>query len=250
MHRFVRRAVIGAVSPILLGLAACGTGGGNATDNLDSSLVNGAQANEADPALTAALEDQIMVDPTLAQQANGHSVRPPDGPTQAPIPPATDAGGAAPNVDDRGLMHAPAPTPAGIANNPTLGELARAQQDHGAPARRQDGCDKGFRYSIGWADRLPASLPPYPGASATEAAGNDDPRCALRLASFTTSAERSRVIDWYYTHAIRGGFTAEHQIRDGDHVLAGTRGDKAYYILFSAGENGGTEVDVIANHGR
>ena len=38
------------------------------------------------PALAEALQDQIMVDPTLGGQANGDSVRPPGRPYASPMP--------------------------------------------------------------------------------------------------------------------------------------------------------------------
>ena len=41
---------------------------------------------DADPALTSTLEDQILVDPALAQQSNNNTVRPSETPTQAQYP--------------------------------------------------------------------------------------------------------------------------------------------------------------------
>ena len=57
----------------LLVLAACSGGEGNNLAALDNELL----ANGADPALTSALEDQILVDPNLVQQAHPNTVRPP-----------------------------------------------------------------------------------------------------------------------------------------------------------------------------
>src|SRR3546814_13072051 len=72
-HRFsilFRSAALAAA----LSLAACGDGSDEAElANLDQQI-----ANETDPALTSALEDQIMVDPTLSQQSNHNAVRPPE----------------------------------------------------------------------------------------------------------------------------------------------------------------------------
>src|ERR1044071_4368852 len=66
-----------------LALAACGSKkeGGNLA-SLDNSLVG----NDADPALTSALQDQIAVDPNLVNQSNRNAVRPPETPTQAQYP--------------------------------------------------------------------------------------------------------------------------------------------------------------------
>ncbi len=73
---------------ILLLLAGCGGANdpGNSLDTLDAQL---AGANATDPAVTAALQDQIMVDPTLTAQANGDAVRPPDRPYSAAAPAPT-----------------------------------------------------------------------------------------------------------------------------------------------------------------
>lgn len=64
----------------LMLLAACS--GRNEVAELDNELL----ANGADPALTSALEDQILVDPNLVQQANPNSARRPETPVQAQYP--------------------------------------------------------------------------------------------------------------------------------------------------------------------
>ena len=72
-----------------LALAACG-GGSDADRNLDSLDAELSGANSSgraqDPAITAALRDQIMVDPQLAAQSNRDAVRPPSQPYSAPVP--------------------------------------------------------------------------------------------------------------------------------------------------------------------
>ena len=68
-----------------LALAACGRTP-EPQDNLtalDAALVD---ANASDPALTAALHDQIMVDPALAQSSNADAVRPPPRPDPKSVP--------------------------------------------------------------------------------------------------------------------------------------------------------------------
>ena len=74
-----------------LSLAACGEGGPELAE-IDNQIIG----NDADPALTSALEDPILVDPALAQQSNRNAVRPPETPTQAqyPAPEAAEAEGA------------------------------------------------------------------------------------------------------------------------------------------------------------
>src|SRR3979490_2627954 len=74
----------------LLALAACGRSEENNLAEMDNSLIG----NGADPALTSALEDQILVDPNLVQQTHPNSARPPEAPVQAQYP-ADGAGGNA-----------------------------------------------------------------------------------------------------------------------------------------------------------
>ena len=77
-------------------LAACGGTSRDDAEQLDASLLG--KGRNSDPALTAALEDQIMVDPALAGPANANAIRPGDDPMQAPIPPEKD--GNAPVTGD------------------------------------------------------------------------------------------------------------------------------------------------------
>ena len=66
----------------LLALAACSGGAENNLAALDNELMG----NGADPALTSALEDQILVDPDLVQQNQPNSARPAESPVQAQYP--------------------------------------------------------------------------------------------------------------------------------------------------------------------
>src|SRR3954453_1595651 len=74
----------------LLALAACGGGEENNLAEMDNSLIG----NGADPALTSALEDQILGDPNRVPQPHPNSARPPEPPVQAQYP-ADGAGGNA-----------------------------------------------------------------------------------------------------------------------------------------------------------
>lgn len=227
-------------------LAGCG---GPAPDNsADNS------ANAADPALTSALQDQIMVDPQLGRQANSDAVRPPSQPYSGGVP----ADGVAANTDtvDNGqLLHAPAPTAAtkdcsqcaAAREAVTLGGLAQRQKN-----AKTSGCAAQLTYSAGWAQRLPADLPLYPQARVTEAAGTEGGKCQLRVVSFSSPQPMQTMVDWYYTKAIRGGYTAEHQIDGKEHILGGTRDrdDSAYVLFLTTRSDGGTDVDLVANNGR
>ena len=141
----------------LLALGACG---GTAENNL-AAIDNELLANGADPALTSALEDQILVDPNLVQQAHPNTVRPPETPVQAQYP----AGSA---------------------------QVQQASDTGGAGG---GACAGPFQYGAAWANRLPAGFPAYPGGRITEAAGNDGGRC--RVVTFTTADRYERVLEHY-----------------------------------------------------
>lgn len=236
--------------PALL-LAACGSGASEDAnlDSLDNELAEGVANNAADPVLTAALQDQIMVDPQLAQKANKDAIRPPSQPYSAPIPSTDIAGDGAASVG--ALKSAPAPT--GTCKQCTvrddaltLGALAQAQKTRGTA-----NCVRSMRYGAAWANRLPKDLPLYPNAKVIEAAGSSDGGCALRAVTFTTSQPMKSLLDFYYTRATGAGYSAEHQSDGNQHVLGGTRGRDggAYVVYLSDRTGGGTDVDIVANNG-
>lgn len=209
-------------------------------DSLDKELTGATGGNQRDPALTAALHDQIMVDPALTQSANTNVVRPPNRPDPLSIPPdpATRPDGVT-NADLKPVAAAKADCPACRKADGalTLGELAVRQSSAGAT------CARNVSYSAGWANRLPADVPLYPDARVREAAGND--ACGLRVVSFTSGAPVGRILDWYNARVSRSGYSAEHQASGARHVLGGTRGDAAYVIYATANPAGGSDVDLL-----
>ncbi|HEX8643081.1 MAG TPA: hypothetical protein VF702_04120 [Allosphingosinicella sp.] len=209
-------------------LAACGQG----------SVANDvAAANEADPALTAALEDPILSDPDLAQQSNRHNVRPPELPTRAEYPGLRTASAEAPHPPGAGAR----PHGGSAPSAPAAGNCGAGRS--GAPAS--------FRYGMEWAQRLPTAFPPYPGGRVTEAAGQDSGACRVRVVTFRTSDGYQRVIDWYHQRAVAAGYSAEHQARGRDHVLGGVhQGTNGAYYLIVTPIDGGSEVALIVNNGR
>jgi hypothetical protein len=198
----VRRGTMPTLAAALCGalaLAGCGRGG-EPTNNLaalDRQLV----ANDADPAVTSAINDQILVDRSLSSQSNRNAVRSPSGPAQAQYPPGAGRAG-------------PPPCAGALASDPA------------------------------WARRLPPEFPIYPGARVTEAAGTDAAPCRLRAVGLATADPWDKVLGWYQAQAVRAGYSAERQTRDGAQILAGTKGGLAYYLIASPGE-GGTEVSLI-----
>ncbi len=211
-----------AATAALLALAGCG----GADDNL-AALDNELLANGADPALTSALEDQILVDPNLVQQAHPNSVRPPEAPMQAQYPAGSAREGAASGTAGTARTRlASAATPTGCGGAPL---------DHGPQ----------------WANRLPPEFPLYPGGQVTEAAGSSSADCRMRVVTFRTADPHGRVLEHYRTLASRSGFSAEHQVRGADHVLGGVneRVDGAFYLIVTPLERG-SDVALIVNNGR
>lgn len=254
-----RLRILGVVA-LPLALLACGKREEDRNlDSLDNELVEAGSGgtNASDPAMTAALHDQIMVDPALTQHANADSIRPPAQPYSGGVPPTGIAQTPGSNTGTAGAATSetikPAPAPStdcpgctAARESLTLGALASRQKD-----RRTSACAGAMRYSASWADRLPVDVPLYPGARVTEAAGANSATCALRAVSFSTNARLQTVVDWYYTRVTNSGFTAEHQSDGTQHTLGGTRdGDGGAYVLFlSPRRDGGTDVDLIANNG-
>lgn len=230
-----------------LALAGCGGNGGLG----DVSETDG--LNAADPALASALQSEIMVDPKLGRQANGDAIRPPRQPYSGGVPSDNVAANTG-KVDTGNLLKTPAPTKAekqctqcaAAREAVTLGGLAARQKD-----AKTSQCASSLQYAAGWAQRLPRDLPLYPRARVTEAAGSATGHCQLRVVSFSSPEPMQLMLDWYYTRAIRSGYTGEHQVDGTEHILGGTRErDGGAYVLFMTSRpDGGTDIDMVANNG-
>jgi hypothetical protein len=195
LRRLAMLALCGAFA-----LGGCGRRA-EPTNNL-AALDRQLAANDADPAVTSAINDPILVDRNLANQSNRNAVRTAAGPAQAQYPP--DAGKAA------------APP------------CAAAPLESG----------------LGWARRLPPEFPVYPGARLTEAAGTDAAPCRLRAVGFATSDPWDRVVGWYQNRGAAAGYDLGRRTREGDQILAGTKGGQAFYLIATP-RDGGTEVSLI-----
>ena len=222
----------------VLALAACNqqqqpTGG--ELNNLDNQIAGNETSvtgNEADPALTSALEDQIATDPTLQQQSNNNAVRSPQGPVQAQYP-----------VNGQGKAGT-APVASRGAAVRTAGGGTQALQNAQSAA-----CSGEFDYNMGWARKLPAEFPVFPGGRVTDAAASKGSNC--RVVTFTSDVAPQQVIDWYGQRASSAGYSVEHDRRQGDHILAGAsnQGSSAYYIIVTPMRRGGSDVSLIINKG-
>ena len=177
--------------------------------------------NDADPAVTSALNDQILVDENLTAQSNRNAVRPTPTPATATYPPGES----------------------GAKGTNAAAAMGGAGKNCSDPAR--------FHYNMRWAGRLSPNFPVYPGGRVTEAAANNSGGCSTRVVTFTTAHDWQRILDWYHTRAVSAGYSSEHQLRDGDHVLAGANAkDNGAFYLIVTPKPKGSEVALIANYGR
>jgi len=252
-----RFSTLTAAIALSLTLAACGTGQTEAdAEALDSALLG--EADNSDPALTAALEDQIMVDQDLAGQSNANAALPGDAVSGSPIPETLHSAADAQEAISAGrLLSAPAPTEGEECAECDGRSAGRGETTLGAIAGRQSDepqfatCDAPVEYGMQWANALPRAFNVYPGSEVVEAAGHNEEGCRVRVVSFRTNASMQRLLDWYYTRAVRTGYSSEHQLRHDNNVLGGyrARDEGAYYIIFAPRPGGGTDVDIIANNG-
>lgn len=213
---------------------------------LDDGLTN------ADPAIKGSLEDKIMVDPKLTGQANQNAVTPGNKPVGGGVPAV--AGAKAATVAEATaalkagkLLAAPKALPMEAcedcaAKRPvTIGAMAREQA--------KGSCDAKLTYNNSWADRLPAAFKVYPRATLREAAGIAGGKCNIRVVNFQTAASLQAVLDYYHTMAVRAGYSSDHRVNGGEHLLGGTKGDLAYVVMART-DGGMTDVDLVASGGR
>jgi hypothetical protein len=255
-------AVALAVGFSSLTLSACGSSDEKAKgiEALDEKLAG----KGSDPAMNAALEDRILVDPELSESANSNMVKVTDKPLEGAVPPDTSYEGdtsTAEVASTAKLMRAPKPrvvadadvdsgcTSCGTASKgQTLEDMAAMQ----GTKRGKGTCADKLQYGAAWSTRLPTEFPIYPKGRVKEAGGVEGGLCDIRAVSFSTSASMESVADYYYTRARRAGYSADYELRKGEHVMGGTRdNDGGAFVLFlNPLPGGGTAVDLVANNGR
>ena len=172
----------------------------------------------SDPAMNDALEDAILVDPDLTDQANRNAIRGANGAVDGSVPSGTGEDGrvAAKSVLGGKMLSAPKPQQMTSGDEGiTLGDKAELQ----SARRNKPACDEKLSYDMGWANRMPKEFSVYPKANVQEAAS----QCDFRVVSFTTATPIKSIVDFYYTQAKRNGYDAEYLLRGSEHVLGGTR---------------------------
>lgn len=204
---------------------------------------------ESDPALSRALDGEVMVDPEMAGE-QGAAVAVDEGQVTLPAldrSPEAIAAAKAKAVDMFGgrLLTAPLPVAGGAAAL-AEGAATAAQVAQASKLGRTD-CAGKIQYSATWAARLPVDIPIYPNGAVQEAAGIDSPDCALRVVTYLTPVTTEDVVNFYYTSARRNGYGAEYRLDGEDRVLGGRKGGKAYVIYVRAQDGGVTEVNLVTS---
>lgn len=226
---------------LLVTLLLAGCGGAPETVNV----------GDDDPALSAALAGQIMIDPDLVGQnrANSAAAMPPRNgalPTvdRSPEMIAAARAGATSLVGGPGRVRkAPEPREAHRALPPGSA-LTAAARAAASPSGAGD-CAERARYTMQWAARLPEAFPVYPRGAVQEAAGTDEGGCSLRVVNFVTPVPLDEVMNFYFTRATGGGFSTDHVLQDGEHVLSGIKGDASYVVYARRLPSGNTEIDLL-----
>ncbi len=223
----------------LLALSACG----------DSPADS--EGGEVDPATEQALNEQIMVDPDLANQNEANAALtggtdqsiPPENMTPEAIQAARDAAYALVGGSD-GLKELPQPTNYAypIPETATLTAASKASITADGTS-----CAENAQYSATWAAKLPAIFPVYPRGTTKEAAGTDAGDCALRAITFLTPVPMEEVLTFYYSRAETAGYTTEYAVADQDTIVSGVKGGASYIVYARRLSSGLTEVDLITN---
>ncbi len=205
----------------------------------------------SDPATEQALNDDIMVDPDLANQNEGGAAL--SGNSNATVPAQNRTPEAIEDAKNKafalvggsdGMKALPSPRRYGsrVPEGAALTAAARAAaQPNGAK------CADNAEYSAAWAAKLPAIFPVYPRGTTKEAAGTDIGECSLRVVNFLTPVPLDDVLAFYYSRATTAGYRVEHAIAGGDNIVSGTKGDASLVVYGRRLSSGLTEIDLITS---
>lgn len=224
----------------LLMLSACGDGDRATPDEAD-----------ADPGLTGALGDEMMVDPDLAGQnqaggggaiGSGDGALPPENNSPKEIAAAKST--ALKLVGGQGKLKT-APAPRLVAEGGQAGPALTAAAQAAALGKGGINCAEKAEYTMAWAAKLPKVFPVYPRGNTQEAAGTDADGCSLRVVNYTTPVTIDDVVNFYYSRASAAGYSTDHIRQGGDELLGGVKGSASYLITARRLPSGRTEVDMV-----
>lgn len=221
----------------LLAVALAGCGGGNTA----------ADQKQGDAALSAVLDDPIMVEPDLGsmdQSRAGLTAGEPGG-TAVPLVDRSDAAVAAARGDALRLVGGkidvlPSAESTEVAS-PALLAVTAEQLAAALPGVRLD-CVKAMRYGMAWAARFPDVIAPYPRSNALEAAGVDSAGCRVRVALFVTPVGKQDVIGFFHARLRASGTKPRFEESNGTSLLTATSQVSARLVRVREREDGLVEV--------
>lgn len=203
-----------------------------------------------DPAVIAALSNQILVDPDLARSNRAGAALNANGAPSTELPPlesGIDAAASAKAAADRVVGGAMQTAPEAGDDGKTMADAATPAQLAIQAGARARSCAPTLQYSAIWAARLPKGIEVYPHGHTVDAAGTDSNACLLRIATYRVAVAPRDVIDWYFTRARSVGFQTENGLSSGVSHIAGTRsGGAGFAVQARATTDNLTEVDVVS----
>lgn len=232
--RSIRRGISCAA---LLALAGCGES--------DPPVAERA----VDPAVLAAINDPILVDPDLSRQNEGNAALtvnvdnalPLENRTLRAIEAAREEALALVGGRDA-MIDLPPPSGEGEAA-PLAARFSLAERAilSGVGAECAGRAQGGFI----WAARMPQTFPLYPRSAAQDAMGNASPGCALRAAVFRTPVPLEEVLAFYHMRALGAGYSSSRTVMGEEQVLRGTQGGAAFAVYARKAPDGTSEVDLV-----
>lgn len=204
--------------------------------------------DEIDPAVIAAINDQILIDPDLSRQNEGNAAL--TGGIDHALPLVNDSPRAVDAAREearalvggrdrfRRLPSAGEPQP-GVPLEIRITITARA-----AYAGASETCVRSLDRRFIWAARMPPPFPVYPRGATQEATGSDATGCALRAVNFHTPVPLEEVLAFYHTRALDAGFSSTLTIAGEESVLRGAR-EGASFALYARAASGLTEADLV-----
>ncbi len=241
-----RLAILLPVAGLALLAAGCGDG---AADRAASA------PDHSDPMMSAALQEQIMVDPDMVSRNGANQVAAvPDGIGAIPRPDVGSEAARAARAEAEEMVGGAsamrrAPAPQRVDGSlPPEAALSVASRAATSGSAGQRNCAANAQFSARWAALMPPAFPVYPRGNVLEAAGNDAAGCALRVVNFATAVSVADVMDFYHTRAAAAGFTVQHVVQGGDNVLGGSGRNGASLMVFARAVDGGlTTVDLVTS---
>lgn len=202
-----------------------------------------------DPLIEQALGDHLMVDPDLASQNEANAALTVG--FDSSIPPilaGPERRAAAKTAMRTALLEGGAiadlPSPDEETDFATLkGALTAAERASRVNFAKE--CAQRLNYSAVWAARLPDHAVLAPRGAVTEAAGNPEAACNIRIISYLTDLPVIEVMQFHYNQAARAKLTPAYSDADESVLLAKSA---KFGFAVHARENGGfqTQVDLIS----